>query len=168
LNKDNLEAATRVVQILEQEDAAFSQQWKLRIERAQYEARRAERQYDACDPDNRIVARTLETRWNDKLAEVERIEREHQDLKQRRRLELNDLVGAVSEVVVGHHFCEDRVAGDEPSSASSFRVACQTDSRRQEWVRDILNVCIAATALAALRIWVRCMQRFRSRRAPSL
>jgi len=91
LNKDNLEAATRVVQILEEEDAALNQQWKLRIARAQYEAKRAERQYDACDPDNRIVARTLETRWNDKLAEVERLEREHQELKQRRRLELNDI-----------------------------------------------------------------------------
>jgi len=79
------------VQILEQEDAALNHQWKLRIERAQYEAKRAERQYDACDPDNRIVARTLETRWNEKLAEVERVEREHQDLKHRRRLELNDL-----------------------------------------------------------------------------
>src|SRR5580692_9042949 len=52
LNKDNLEAATRVVQILEEEDAALNQQWKLRIERSQYEAKRAERQYDACDPDN--------------------------------------------------------------------------------------------------------------------
>jgi hypothetical protein len=91
LNKDNLEAATRVVQILEEEDAALNQQWKLRIERAQYEAKRAERQYDACDPDNRIVARTLETRWNEKLAEVERLEREHEELKQRRRLELNDI-----------------------------------------------------------------------------
>jgi hypothetical protein len=67
------------------------QQWKLRIERAQYEGKRAERQYDACDPDNRVVARTLETRWNDKLAGAERIEREHQELKQRRRLELNDI-----------------------------------------------------------------------------
>jgi hypothetical protein len=79
------------VEILEQEDAALNQQWKLRIERTQYEAKRAERQYDACEPDNRVVARTLETRWNEKLADVERLEREHQELKQRRRLELNDI-----------------------------------------------------------------------------
>jgi hypothetical protein len=91
LNKDNLEAATKVVEILEQEDAALNQQWKLRIERAQYQAKRAERQYDACEPDNRVVARTLETRWNEKLADVERLEREHQEPKQRRRLELNDI-----------------------------------------------------------------------------
>lgn len=91
LTKDNLEAATKVVEILEEEDAALNHQWKLRIERAQYEAKRAERQYDACEPANRVVARTLETRWNDKLAELERIEREHQELKQRRRLELNDI-----------------------------------------------------------------------------
>jgi hypothetical protein len=54
--------------------------WSLRGHRA-YERRvvvhkRAERQYDACDPENRVVARTLETRWNEKLAELERLERE--------------------------------------------------------------------------------------------
>jgi DNA invertase Pin-like site-specific DNA recombinase len=91
LTKDNLEAATKVVEILEEEDAVLNQQWKLRIERARYEAKRAERQYDTCDPENRVVARTLETRWNEKLAELERLEREHEELKQRRRLELNDL-----------------------------------------------------------------------------
>ena len=48
-------------------------------------------QYDACEPENRVVARTLERRWNDKLAEAERLEREHEELKQRWRLELNDL-----------------------------------------------------------------------------
>jgi hypothetical protein len=33
----------------------------------------------------------LETRWNDRLAELERLEREHEELKQRRRLELSEL-----------------------------------------------------------------------------
>ena len=34
--------------------------WELRIEQASYEARRAERRCKAVDPDNRVVARTLE------------------------------------------------------------------------------------------------------------
>jgi hypothetical protein len=63
----------------------------LRLERARYEARRAERQYDACDPDNRVVARTLETRWNEKLVEIEKLEREFEEIRRQKRIELNDV-----------------------------------------------------------------------------
>jgi hypothetical protein len=91
LSRDNLDAATRVVELLQQEDAALEQQWRLRLERARYDARRAERQYNACDPENRVVARTLETRWNDKLVELEQLERDYAEVKNRKRLELSDL-----------------------------------------------------------------------------
>jgi DNA invertase Pin-like site-specific DNA recombinase len=91
LTRERLLDATQIVDIVEQQDAAIEQQWKLRIERARYEAKRAERQYDACDPDNRVVARTLETRWNEKLLELEKLEREHEELRRAKRLELSDL-----------------------------------------------------------------------------
>ena len=42
--------------------------FELAVERARYEADRARRQYDACEPENRLVARTLEAAWEDKLA----------------------------------------------------------------------------------------------------
>src|SRR6266700_1546985 len=48
------------------------------IEPAQYEADLARRRYKAVDPDNRLVARSLEKEWNEKLAEVDKLEREHQ------------------------------------------------------------------------------------------
>jgi hypothetical protein len=48
-----------------------------RRERAQYEADLARRRYKTVDPDNRLVARSLEREWNEKLAEVEKLEREH-------------------------------------------------------------------------------------------
>ncbi|MFV0535654.1 MAG: recombinase family protein, partial [Cumulibacter sp.] len=41
---------------------------------AQYQARRAGKQFDACDPDNRLVADELERRWNTALAEVRALE----------------------------------------------------------------------------------------------
>jgi len=41
---------------------------ELAAERAHYEADRAERALDAVEPENRLVARTLETRWEAKLA----------------------------------------------------------------------------------------------------
>ena len=47
---------------------------ELALEKARYEATRAQRQYDAVDPDNRLVASELESRWNAKLAEVTELE----------------------------------------------------------------------------------------------
>jgi excisionase family DNA binding protein len=43
---------------------------ELRVERARYDAARAERAFHQCDPDNRLVARSLETRWEHALREL--------------------------------------------------------------------------------------------------
>lgn len=59
---------------LEQQRQALDQQWHLRLERARYAARLAQRQYDACDPDNRLAARALETRWNEALVALQELE----------------------------------------------------------------------------------------------
>lgn len=40
---------------------------QLRVERARYEASRAERAFHQCEPENRLVARSLEHRWEHKL-----------------------------------------------------------------------------------------------------
>lgn len=49
---------------------------ELALEQARYEAARARRQYDAVDPDNRLVASELERRWNEQLAVVRKLEEE--------------------------------------------------------------------------------------------
>lgn len=46
--------------------------FELAAERARYEAGRARRQYDACEPENRLAARSLEAAWEDRLAAVTR------------------------------------------------------------------------------------------------
>ena len=56
--------------------ARASRALELRVERARYEAVRAERAFHACEPDNRLVARTLETRWEAKLRELRDAEAE--------------------------------------------------------------------------------------------
>jgi DNA invertase Pin-like site-specific DNA recombinase len=43
---------------------------ELRVERARYETARAERAFHCCEPENRLVARTLEQRWEDKLRDL--------------------------------------------------------------------------------------------------
>src|SRR5271170_7719600 len=47
-------------------------------ERARYEAERARRQYDAVEPENRLVARSLERVWEDRLRQVEQIDAEYE------------------------------------------------------------------------------------------
>ncbi len=49
---------------------------ELRVERARYEAVRAERAFHACEPENRLVARSLEDRWEQKLRELKDAEAE--------------------------------------------------------------------------------------------
>jgi DNA invertase Pin-like site-specific DNA recombinase/uncharacterized protein YndB with AHSA1/START domain len=50
-------------------DAALAQ-WRRQVEQARYRAGRAERRYRAVDPDNRLVARALETEWNHALQQL--------------------------------------------------------------------------------------------------
>ncbi len=61
----------------EAERQVVARHWAQQLERARYEAARAQRQYDACEPENRLVARTLETRWNEALAAVAQLEQEY-------------------------------------------------------------------------------------------
>jgi len=62
---------------LEAQARQIERQWQLRLERAQYEADLARRRFLAVDPENRLVARTLERDWNERLSEVAALEREY-------------------------------------------------------------------------------------------
>jgi excisionase family DNA binding protein len=57
---------------------------RLAVEQAQFEADRAHRQYDACEPENRLVARTLEGRLESALGELESERRKLAELDSRR------------------------------------------------------------------------------------
>jgi DNA invertase Pin-like site-specific DNA recombinase len=61
---------------LEQRDKLVSAQWRWRIERARYEAELAERRYEEVDPSNRLIASTLEKRWNDAMQRMADLEAE--------------------------------------------------------------------------------------------
>jgi DNA invertase Pin-like site-specific DNA recombinase len=56
--------------------ARLNRVFELRVERARFEAVRAERAFHACEPDNRLVARTLENRWEQKLRDLKDAEAE--------------------------------------------------------------------------------------------
>ena len=62
-----LQACLAAAQQLEDGHDAALAQWRRQVEQARYRAGRAERRYRAVDPDNRLVARGLETEWNTAL-----------------------------------------------------------------------------------------------------
>lgn len=66
----SLAAAAR----MEQERTEMPRLWQQRRERAAYEVARARRQYDAVEPEHRLVARTLERQWEEKLAAQQQLE----------------------------------------------------------------------------------------------
>ena len=72
-----LEVSLATLEQIETRAKQIDQQWQLRLERVRYEADLARRRLFAVEPENRLVARNLERNWNEKLAEVERLEREY-------------------------------------------------------------------------------------------
>jgi len=71
----SLRVSMQVLDQVEQDLIAQRRQRELQLEQARYEARLAQRQYDAVDPSNRLVAAELERRWNEKLERVTQLER---------------------------------------------------------------------------------------------
>src|SRR5229473_5900210 len=71
-----LDAALQAIADREHAATERLRQIELALEQARYEAARAHRQYDAVDPENRLVTGDLERRWNERLAEVARLEDE--------------------------------------------------------------------------------------------
>ncbi|MGH9251041.1 MAG: helix-turn-helix domain-containing protein, partial [Acidimicrobiales bacterium] len=76
LTPAGVHAALAAAEVLEADHDAALAQWRRQVERARYEAARAERRYLAVDPDNRLVARGLETDWETKLAALADVEAE--------------------------------------------------------------------------------------------
>ena len=69
-------AAVQAAAALDAEDDAAIGQWRRDVERHRYAARQAERRYRAVDPENRLVARSLETEWEQALTHLHEAEAE--------------------------------------------------------------------------------------------
>lgn len=72
-----LDLSMRTIENVERERQRLHDQWHQTLERAQQEVDRAERQYHSVEPENRLVARTLEARWEDALKKQRQVEEEY-------------------------------------------------------------------------------------------
>ena len=62
LKPKQIEIAMESVKELERRNSAIDNQWRMRVQRTDYEAQLAQRRYEEVDPANRLVASTLERR----------------------------------------------------------------------------------------------------------
>lgn len=83
VNEEHLNLALDAYDILRRRERQISTQWKLRLQRAEYEAQLAQKRYEQVDPENRLVASTLEQRWNDTLIELEDVQNQIEELQQK-------------------------------------------------------------------------------------
>ena len=85
-----IEAALQLIADHERAGAERLRQSELALQQARYEETYARRQYDAIDPDNRLVAGELERRWNERLAAVARLEEQIENLRREQPRVLHD------------------------------------------------------------------------------
>ena len=78
LAPDRIAVALAAIDALGTDTQMLERQWALKRERAAFETERARRQYDTVEPENRLVARSLESIWEEKLRSAERIEQDYE------------------------------------------------------------------------------------------
>ncbi len=83
-----IQAALQAQEMIEAEHDSALAQWRLQVEQARYQAQKAERRYQTVEPENRLVARTLEAEWEKRLKELASAESELTRREQQRAPQL--------------------------------------------------------------------------------
>jgi len=121
-----LELSLKAVENVEQERRELHQHWRQRLERAQYEADRARRQYDAVEPENRLVARELERQWEAALIEKRKLDEQYHRFQSERPARLsNDQRTAIMSL-----------ASDIPAL---WKAASTSNADRQRVIRHLVD-----------------------------
>lgn len=102
------------------------EQLTLDLESARYESERAERQFQAVEPENRLVARSLEAQWNQALARVQQLE---QRLAERQALRSRAL----------HQLEEQELRRLVQDLPGIWSAASTTDKDRKQLLRSVLD-----------------------------
>jgi DNA invertase Pin-like site-specific DNA recombinase len=84
-----LELSVRAAEECERQRTTLDHQWQLRLERVRQETSRAYRQYNAVEPENRLVARALERRWEEAMLAERTLTEEYDRFRQERPVRLS-------------------------------------------------------------------------------
>lgn len=136
LRPSAIEVSLQLAEDVEIERAQRHRQWALRLEQARYEVERVQRQYDAVEPENRLVARTLEQRWETALAAEAELREE----------QARFLAREPAQLTVADHEAIRGLAEDIPTL---WRATTTTAAERKEVVRLLLErveIVVAGTS----------------------
>jgi DNA invertase Pin-like site-specific DNA recombinase len=129
LEPAKLAASLAAAERLEHDRETTLKQWRLDVERATYQAGRAERRYRAVDPDYRLVARGLEREWEESLRALEVAKAE----LARRERERPRLLSEVE---------RDRLLALEPDLTAVWHAATTTPRDKKELLQTLLEEVI--------------------------
>lgn len=90
LEPASIQLSLQAADDIERERNRLHDHWRRRLEQARYEAERIERQYQAVEPENRRVARTLESRWEKALREEQTLREEYDRFRSEKPSGLSD------------------------------------------------------------------------------
>ena len=121
-----LELSLQAAEACEEQRKREHRHWQQRMERAHFEADRAGRQYDAVEPENRLVARTLERQWEEALAAELKLQQEYEAFQARQPATLS----------VAERAAIQRLAGDLPAL---WDAPTTTPGERQQIVRFLIE-----------------------------
>ena len=126
LEPAGLELSRGAGEELRRERERLDRHWRQRLERARYETDRAARQYHAVEPENRLVVRELERRWEQALAAVREVEEEYDRFRRDQPAELT-------------HFDHDMIMDLSSDIPALWRAATTTASDRRVVVRHLIE-----------------------------
>jgi DNA invertase Pin-like site-specific DNA recombinase len=121
-----LELSAQAIADVRRERERLDEHWQQRLERARTETNRAARQYHAVEPENRLVARELERRWEQALKDQRGLEEEHDRF----------LANQPRELTAADRRRIEALARDIPAL---WRAASTTVQDRQEIVRCLVE-----------------------------
>ncbi len=121
-----LDISLKVAEACEEQRTCEHRHWQQRLERAHFEAERAARQYATVEPENRLVARTLERQWEQALAAELKLQQEYAAFQARQPATLSTEERAAIQ----------RLAGDLPAL---WEAPTTTPAERQQIVRLLIE-----------------------------
>jgi DNA invertase Pin-like site-specific DNA recombinase len=142
LAPDRIAVAIAALGELEEEARLLERQWALKRERARYEAERARRQYDAVEPENRLVARSLERVWEEKLRHVEQIEAECESWRREQPISLTDAD-------------RDQILSLGQNLPQLWNAATRTAVERKQILRLLLKEVVLDQRRERGQVWIR-------------
>ncbi len=138
-----IEASVAFAENLEAERAALDRHWRQRLERAGYQVERARRQYATVEPENRLVARTLERAWEAALTEQAQLEAEYERQKRDK-----PRAPSAAEIAAVRELTHDLPA--------IWRAQTTTRAERQTVVRLLLEQILVEVVGSTERVRVEC------------